>query len=184
MHDVFDGGGRQFATGVIIDDVNRFLYPLSGWVKFVPDGPPRGRKPNLNRLAAVLLGHAWHVGCLSMTPGRADRALVPLLDFSDQRAVRRARKEKVKNGKISGNRLMVWRCAGGGCAILLDESATVEFTDDEMRCTGPAWVWEYGRQEATYQKKWRVEGTLPTSGNDPVMLADMKRILVKGGDIN
>ena len=154
-----DAGGPQVPPGTILE------------LEFVSDGPPRGRKPNLNRSAAVLLGHAWHAGCLGMTPGAADRALVPLLGYSDERAVRRIRADK----KISGHYLMVFRCADGGCAILLDRSATVAVAGDELRFDGSGWLWEYGRPEATYQEQWRGKATIAQSENELQALDDLKR---------
>lgn len=155
-----DAGGPQVPPGTILE------------LEFISDGPRRGRKPNLNRSAAVLLGHSWHRGSKNMTINAADRALAALLAL-DERSIKRTRSTK----KISGHYLLLFccRCADGGCAILLDRSATVAVAGDELRFDGPGWIWDYGKPEAIYQKRWKGKATLAPAGNELQALDDLKR---------
>lgn len=118
-----------------------------------------------------------------MTAGQADSALVSLLRYSEERAVTRVRtgKKKEIDGKFilltySGDRKT-------GAVILLESSAAIDVESNELRFRGPGWVWNYGKQEATYQSQWEGNGCFDPPLNER-QLGEMRRWANGGGDIN
>lgn len=159
LHRIFNKAGHQLAD-VLIDEANSCLLPINAWVTCEHDAPRRGRKKNLNRTAAVVLAHEWHCACLGMTANQADSELVSLLQYSEKRAVTRAR-EKKKKEKINGKFVLYLHSEAHktGMALLLGDSAVIEVEPNGISFHGPGWIWHYGQQEAIYQNQWKGHGT-------------------------
>ncbi len=183
LHRIFNEAHEQLATGVVLDETGSVLpATVRAWVTLERDGPRSGRKKNLNRVAAVALAHEWHRFLLGMTASQADKALATLLDYSDERAVKRVRARGKR--EIEGRFFLSFQTAqNAGFAVFLETSATIEVSPAEIKFSGPGWCWNYGQQEATYQNRLVGRAT-----NDPPLdersLAEMRQWANGGGDIN